>query len=213
MKLVPYRGPALPVPATSQPQRGLQAGPQPEMHPGMQLVTTRSSTPQSVILTPVAHTAGSIVALVESLRDEARMLDTMANVMRTQRDGVARDDIEAVDQSVFATHRLLVNLGEARKRRRQINQLLGETTDLSVAAICDFFGGNLPQEVSDAADQLAAAGRALQREVEVNRRVLRHAIESGDRYVRALAGAATGAGTAGTPLRPDTGGSLVDRRA
>ena len=211
MTMVPHKGRPLPARAPAQLPSGLPPGAPQAMSAGVQLVTTRSSTPQAVIHTPVAHTAGSIVALVESLRDEARMLDTLANIMRTQRDAVARDDIDSVDQSVFATHRLLVNLGEARKRRRQLNQLLGETEDLSVAAISDFFGGTVPAEVGEAADRLAAAGRTLQREVEVNRRVLRHAIESGDRYVRALAGAATGA-AAGAP-RAETGGALVDRRA
>ena len=145
--------------------------------------------------TPIAHTAGSIVALIESLNDEARMLDTMANIVRAQRDAVARDDIDAVDQSVFATHRLLVNLGEARRLRRQINVLLGETEDVSVASISDFFGGTVPPLVDGAAMRLSNAGRALQREIEINRRVLRHAIESGDRYVRALAGTPLGSPT------------------
>lgn len=149
-------------------------------------MTTRASTPQAVIHTPVAHTAGSIVALAESLRDEARMFDTLADILRSLRDAVASDDIDAMDQSVFATHRLHVNLGEAHKRRRQLNQLLGETGDLSVIVIADFFGGNVPREVGAAADRLAAAGRAVQREVALNRRVLRDAILSADRVARAV---------------------------
>ena len=200
--MVPYRG------AQVARQSQNQAAPS----PSTQLVV-RAATPQSVISTPIAHTAGSIVALIESLNDEARMLDTMANIMRAQRDAVARDDIDAVDQSVFATHRLLVNLGEARRRRRQINVLLGETEDLSVASISDFFGGTMPAGVDEAATRLADAGRALQREVEINRRVLRHAIESGDRYVRALAGVGTPLGSSTVESRPDIGGALVDRRA
>ncbi len=156
--------------------------------------------------TPVAHTNGSATALVDALRDEARMLDSLAAIMRAQRDAVGTDDIDAVDQSVFATHRVLVNLNEARRRRRQLNSLLGESDDLSVPALEEFFGGEPPAEVRAAADHLADAGRLLQREVEINRRVLRQAIERGDRYVRTLAGAST------NENMPRTGGSLLDRR-
>ena len=71
----------------------------------------------------------------------------------------------------------------------------------------------MPAGVDEAATRLADAGRALQREVEINRRVLRHAIESGDRYVRALAGVGTPLGSSTVESRPDIGGALVDRRA
>ncbi len=156
--------------------------------------------------TPVAHTQGSATALVDALRDESRLLESLAAIMRAQRDAVGTDDIDAVDQSVFATHRVLVNLNEARRRRRQLNSLLGESDDLSVPALEDFFGGEPPADVRQAADQLADAGRALQREVEINRRVLRQAIERGDRHVRTLAGAGPEA------TAPRTGGALIDRR-
>ncbi|MBI3791547.1 MAG: flagellar export chaperone FlgN [Gemmatimonadetes bacterium] len=156
--------------------------------------------------TPVAHTTGSATALADALRDETRLLESLAAIMRAQRDAVGTDDIDAVDQSVFATHRVLVNLNEARRRRRQLNHLLGEGDDLSVPALEEFFGGTPPADVRVAADALADAGRALQREVEINRRVLRQAIERGDRHVRTLAGAGADASM------PRTGGSLLDRR-
>jgi flagellar biosynthesis/type III secretory pathway chaperone len=156
--------------------------------------------------TPVAHTTGSAAALVNALRDEAKLLESLAAIMRAQRDAVGTDDIDAVDQSVFATHRVLVNLNEARRRRRQLNHLLGEGDDLSVPALEEFFGGEPPADVRAAADQLADAGRRLQREVEINRRVLRQAIERGDRHVRVLAGASPDAAA------PRTGGALLDRR-
>jgi hypothetical protein len=186
--------------------RGLPSG---TASPSHALVPTAGLPPvvRAMRPTPVAHTTGSATALVDALRDEARMLDSLAAIMRAQRDAVGTDDIDAVDQSVFATHRVLVNLNEARRRRRQLNQLLGESDDLSVPALVDFFGGEPPMEVRAAADHLADAGRALQREVEINRRVLRQAIERGDRYVRTLAGASNPE----SPL-PRTGGSLLDRR-
>ena len=153
---------------------------------------------------PVAHTLGSATALADALRDETRLLESLAAIMRAQRDAVGTDDIDAVDQSVVATHRVLVNLNEARRRRRQLNSLLGESEDLSVPALEAFFGGEPPADVRVAADALADAGRALQREVEINRRVLRQAIERGDKHVRTLTGTDN--------AMPRTGGALVDRR-
>ena len=186
--------------------RGLPSG---NASPSHALVPTAGLPPvvRTMRPTPVSHTLGSATALVDALRDEARLLDALATIMRAQRNAVGTDDIDAVDQSVFATHRVLVNLNEARRRRRQLNQLLGESDDLSVPALEAFFGGEPPADVRAAADHLADAGRGLQREVEINRRVLRQAIERGDRHVRTLAGG----GNADSTM-PRTGGSLLDRR-
>lgn len=185
-------------PFVTRPQGRLGAAPSnaaPANAPG----AVRSLRP-----TPVAHTLGTATALIDALGDETRLLESLAAIMRAQRDAVSTDDIDAVDQSVFATHRVLVNLSEARRRRRQLNSLLGESDDLSVPALEAFFGGEPPAAVRVAADHLAEAGRGLQREVEINRRVLRSAIERGDRHVRALAG------LDGHGAR--SGGSLLDRR-
>ena len=185
-------------PFMARPQARIGAAPGPAA-PAHAPGAVRSLRP-----TPVAHTQGTATALTDALRDETRLLESLAAIMRAQRDAVSTDDIDAVDQSVFATHRVLVNLSEARRRRRQLNSLLGESDDLSVPALEAFFGGEPPSAVRVAADHLADAGRGLQREVEINRRVLRSAIERGDRHVRALAG------LDGNPAR--AGGSLLDRR-
>jgi hypothetical protein len=133
--------------------------------------------------------------------------------MRRQREAVAQDDLDGVDESVFATHRVLVTLGEARRRRRSVNGLLGESNDLSISALDDFFGGALPAEVRDAAETLTDIARTLQREVDINRRVLRQAIDGGDQYVRALCGipASPSADYSGNST-PTSGGAILDRR-
>lgn len=151
----------------------------------------------------------TVAALVDSLRSEARLLGDLASIMRRQRESVAHDDLQGVDDSVFSTHRVLVTLQEARRRRRAINHVLGEGDDLSVVALKEFFNGDLPPSVAEAAEALRGSAQALQQEVSVNRRVLREAISAGDRQVQMLVGAATRTPTAGDA--PPVGGRLLDR--
>ena len=162
---------------------------------------------------PIAHTSASITALANALRSEARLLADLVGVMRRQREAVAQDDLDSVDESVFATHRVLSTLAEARRRRRSVNSLLGEGTDLSISALDDFFNGTLPDQIREAAETLTDVARSLQREVEMNRRVLRQAIDGGDQYVRALCGAPVShsADYSGTTT-PTSGGAILDRR-
>jgi hypothetical protein len=146
----------------------------------------------NAVRSPVTVSATTVTALVDALRSEARLLGDLGALMRRQRDAVSRDDLDAVDDSVFGTHRILLTLSEARRRRRSINHMLGEGDDLSIGALDDFFAGAIPRDVRTAADQLSEAARTLQREVEVNRRILRRAI-------------------AEQQQRPRSGGSILDR--
>jgi hypothetical protein len=170
---------------------------------------------------PIAYTSGTVTALGDALRSEVRLLADLVAIMRRQRDAVARDDLDAIDDSVFATHRVLVTLGEARRRRRSLNHLLGEGDDLSLSAIEDFFVGDVPEDLRAAVILLTDGARALQREVEINRRVLRHAIDSADQFVRSLYGGpatvsagypSAAASSTSTTYAPRSGGSILDRR-
>lgn len=155
----------------------------------------------------LVNAASTIAALADSLRAEAKLLGDLTLIMRRQRESVTHDDLEGVDDSVFATHRVLVTLQEARRRRRTINHVLGEADDLSVVALEEFFNGELPPIVADATQALRTSAVALQQEVAINRRVLREAISAGDRQVQMLVSAA-GITTAG---EPPVGGRLIDR--
>jgi hypothetical protein len=132
------------------------------------------------------HSAGTLAALLDSLRSEARLVDELAATMRRQRSAVAADDLQGVDDSVFATHRILATLGQARQRRRQLNRLLGADEDVSVHRLDDLLGTQMTEPLRVARDGLQASAQGLAREVDVNRRVLRDAIASGESYVRAL---------------------------
>jgi hypothetical protein len=160
------------------------------------------TAPSAVPVRLSAHTAPTVTALVGALRAEEQILRGLGDVLRAQRAAIADDDLEQLDDAVFATHRLLVTLAEARKRRRTVNELMGEGDDLSLEAVHAAFGGAPPQDVAAALAALADAGARLQREVDVNQTVLHVAIDAGDQLVRALA---SGPARLGRPGRP--GGS------
>ncbi len=155
------------------------------------------------------NAASTVAALVDSLLSEAKLLGDLATIMRRQRESVTHDDLQGVDDSVFSTHRVLVTLQEARRRRRAINHVLGESDDLSVVALEEFFNGELPPSVAEASATLRASAQRLQQEVSVNRRVLKEAIAAGDRQVQMLVSAAGGAKAPAEPPAP--GGRLIDR--
>jgi hypothetical protein len=165
---------------------------------------------------PSTHSASTVATLAETLRSEARLLEDLVSIMQRQRDAVSHDDIDSLDDTVFSTHRVLVTLGEARRRRRSLNALLGGSDDLSLTALDELFDSNVPLEIRSAAGRLTDTAKVLQREVEINRRVLRVAIEAGDRLVRVLMGAPMTQSISYAPA-PATrtgpsGGAILDRR-
>jgi hypothetical protein len=132
--------------------------------------------------------AATVAAMTDVLRSECRLLQELLGVMQRQREAVAADDLHAVEESVYATHRVLHTLNEARRRRRSINRLLGESDDLPLGGLDDVLGMRMPEELRKTRDELELLARALTSEVDINRRVLRHALATGDDYVRTLCG-------------------------
>ena len=75
---------------------------------------------------------------------------------------------------MFATHRVLVTLNEARRRRRTLNTLIGQREDIGIHALDQALGPRMTPALREARDKdCAHAARALSREVAVNRRILR----------------------------------------
>jgi hypothetical protein len=154
--------------------------------------------------------------LTDALASEGRLIEELINIMRQQRSAVAVDDLQGVDDSVFATHRVLVTLGEARRRRRTLNRMLGEREDISIEALDDVLGSRMTDSLREVRESLRQAAQALSREVAINRQVLRQALASGDAYVRTLAGVppAMTYGMSPTPTEAaPPGGTLINRRA
>ena len=144
-------------------------------------------------------------ALLDALRSERKLLDDLVGTLRRQRSAVGTDDLQGVDDTVFATHRILATLGQARVRRRQINRLLVGVDELPARELEEALGAQMDEELRTACAELQASAGVLAREVDVNRRVLRDALATGDAQARTLAGAASPAAA--------NGGALLNRTA
>lgn len=140
------------------------------------------------------HMGPSISALLEALLDalvsERRLLDDLIAQMRRQRSAVVADDIQGVDDSTFATHRILATLGQARRRRCQLNLLLGGSEECAWANLEQSHGLRMDPRFAEARQRLQHAADLLTREVGMNRKLLREAISATGQHSATLAGVA-----------------------
>lgn len=169
-----------------------------------------------VTVTSEAQTAPAAVdALASAVTTEIRLLEDLIGIMRKQREAVAVDDLSSVDDSVFATHRILVTLGEARRQRRSLCRFLAGTEDLALRLLDEVLGDRMTDSLRFARDGLRAVALTLSREVELNRQVLRGALSSGNDYVRALYGSNEPQAGYAAPRRAagdSAGGVLLNKR-
>ena len=138
-----------------------------------------------------APSAALLSALYDALISERRLLEELIAQMRRQRLAVSADDIQGVDDSTFATHRVLATLGQARQRRRQLNVLLGGSEECTLRELEDLLGELVDDRFRDARLRLQQAADVLTREVGMNRKLLREALTTTDQHVRTLVGAPT----------------------
>jgi len=128
--------------------------------------------------------------LIDTLHSERRLLDETNAIMVRQRAAIASDDLEALDDSVFALQRLLLTLGEARTRRRTLLARLGCDEETAPRHLCDALGSQCTETLRQAGAELEASAYALSREVAVNRDVLQQGLTVGDEFFRCLAAGA-----------------------
>jgi hypothetical protein len=154
--------------------------------------------------------------LADAMQSERRLIDELIGIMKQQREAVAADDLQCVDDSVFAVQRVLHTLGEARKRRRSLNVRLGQPEDAPLRDLLESMGPYANDELHASRESLQDAARTLAREVSTNRQILREALATGESVVRTLAGvAAPRIGYGETLGTSDTrrASYLVNRRA
>lgn len=154
--------------------------------------------------------------LADALAAECALIDELTTVMQRQRIAVAADDLGGVDDSVFATHRLLLTLGEARKRRRSLNRLAGCEEETGVKQLEHALGARMTPRLREVRDALQTSARRLSSEIEVNRRVLHEAITNNEAYVRVLRGApehTAAYGATGSAVYAAAGPTAISRTA
>lgn len=162
------------------------------------------SSPAAAPSGPGTGARASHEALADTLASEARLLDELSGLLRRQRAAVAADSLEEIEDSVYNTHRILMTLGEARRRRVALVDLLG--------------AGVREGPLRGSFDRLRDAALALGMEVEVSREILRQAMQGSEELIRAAYGApASGAfydqSAAPAASADEGGGSILRRRA
>lgn len=125
-----------------------------------------------------------IDSLAEALVAERRLIDDLLGVIYRQRDAVAADDLQAIEDSMFATHRLLVTLAEAKSHRRALNARLGQSEDVGILALDKALGSRMTPQLLAARDGLHDAARKLSHEVAINRELLRVAMDEPQKQLR-----------------------------
>lgn len=131
-------------------------------------------------------------ALADALQSERHLLEELRELVRRQRESLARDDMAGVEDTLFGTHRVLLTVREAQRRRRTLNRLLGCPEGLPLAGMDEALEGRMDDDLRAARDGLYETGRELAREVELNRVVLRASLAASEEYARTLHGAAAG---------------------
>lgn len=119
--------------------------------------------------------------LAGALDAERGLLAELGGLLRLQREGVAMADIDAVDASVISANRLIHTLHEARRRRDAILAILGGGAGTPLEELELVLGPEMSPDLIVARERLWTETAGVAREVEVNRRVLRHIMRHRDR--------------------------------
>lgn len=132
--------------------------------------------------------ASHVGSLTEALETERHLLEELARVLVAQRRGVSTDDLEALDESVFAAHRVFRTLQEARQRRRTLLELVGADADIELRELESVLGPDMTEELGVSRDQLLGAAKNLARELAMNRRVIDGAMAVGGQLLEIFVG-------------------------
>lgn len=135
--------------------------------------------PHSVLSSLSPAGQPSVEVLADAISSERRLIEGLIAIMRRQRNAIAADDLQGLDDSVFDTHRVLATLSEARRRRHALNRMFGEREDISIDALEDMLGPRMTEQLADLRDSLQQSARALSQEVTINRQMLRQALVAG----------------------------------
>lgn len=120
------------------------------------------SSPTTLSVNPARDSKGPIIsALSDVLRSEARLLRELAIVMQSQKEALATTDTQAVEDSVYAIHRVLHTLKTARERRRSINRILAASDEMAIGEFETVLGSEMTPDLRAACDDLRTSAGEL----------------------------------------------------
>ena len=116
--------------------------------------------------------------LAQALIEEERLLVELTSIFRSQREALVRSDPEAVDESVFAASRIASTLGEARRRRRILLEVVAGWEGVDLRDLDDLLGERMSMPLIQARGALQATAADLRREVDLNLTILRRLMQA-----------------------------------
>lgn len=135
-----------------------------------------------------------VLELGEVFDAEASLLLSLAQALEQQRAGVAGADTGTVDGATSVVVRLLEEVENLRRRRRNLlHSLVGDAAG-DIRHLEQKTRRPLPPEVARARESLNAAAREAFSQISVNRVVLRHALDHGDVRIRSILSGLDGGG-------------------
>ena len=184
------------------------------MKPQALNLTLETSKPASAA---VSRAAEPLARLTAALEHEALAIRDLGEALVQQRAAVAASDVDAVNASVDDVGRLLLAVDETRRHRMAVTAELGSGPDT-------LLGDLEPSPGTPGAGAYAAARATLRRmaekaahEANVNRTVLRSAVEAGDAFLQTLFSSSVDPSPVYTPAerrdRPRNPGFILNRRA
>ena len=131
--------------------------------------------------------AEDMATLMDVLDSECRLVAELGAILRRQREGVTADDLQLVNDKVYAAHRVMETLREAQRWRRTLVGLLTGCETTSLADLEDRVHGlRLAPALAERRARVGRAVRALAREIGINKKVLDGVLEHGATPSRCL---------------------------
>lgn len=146
--------------------------------------------------------------LARAFDDERAIIDDLHATLLRQRSAVATDDLDEINATVFAAHRLLGAHREARLNRRRAVDTACQRDGATLDDLDEAVGLRLSDRAREAREQLRASAQRLHESVAVNRELLQAAMIAGDTLMRLLARTQPGA-PAGYQGDAGAGGRLL----
>ena len=135
---------------------------------------------------PSSDLAAPLDALRGALVAETILVVTLREALVTQRAAIAQNSAPDVHATIADIGRLLQALADARRVRGQALHALCGDTALPLDAVEATLGFAFPSPVQEARRALRREAQAVTHEVAINHRVLRGAVEAGERFLQDL---------------------------
>ena len=141
---------------------------------------------------------------------------TLIALLDRQRRAVGEHDLSTVEETVHGSQRILLTLGEAKKRRARLVEIIAGDDPVDIADLEGSLGDRLGPKARRAWASLKEIAQSLSDALAVNQEILREAIRFGEEYVRAIYGGSVPDGAGYTaearPSAEGSGGVLINRR-